>query len=561
LGLDELLVMVVQQGCQAWAEAGQPPLRVQHSSTAVLSQHNQTLVFYPFFKDMQRPCHLTSYNNDDLGILSGSGQTYQYATIDRHLRELTHLRLSGPLGCALARRYWQQWYQSGEWAHQHVFYLDAHEKVLWTSKPGPVGFVSACHEVRACLKQFYIHGRGQHVLYCETQPCDVHLSERLLAIIADFEAAIGHSAVHVIVVDREGLSVDVIMSLQTAQKAIVTMLRANQYTGESDFKRRSAFLKLKDHRTDEVTHRVADADFRLTDELTIRCGLVYPSDQPGRLIVVVTTVSRQQVPDIRTPVTWYLDRWEVQENSFRALEAFIQIHLNFGLNAKRQVPDRRVAGQIAELTQHLRAVEHKIERKQAQQTEEQRLIDDLIARYDQNLASVYRRLANPRRRVGQDGQRQAELDDCRQRYHARLAKHLAQQHQLEAAIEQHQAERTRVLAQLADLDPQAMFFEVDAEKDQIMTHLRIAAYNSALLAREKYFGPAYRHARPLTLWRLFFSQDGYYRESDDCLLITLKPFRDPQLHQAAREACQRFNAHEIQLRSGKRLKMTVGECK
>jgi hypothetical protein len=561
LGLDEVLVEVIQSSYQSQVGPEQSEWCLQHSSVSVISQYNQTLMFYPFFKDMRRPIHLTSYNNDDLGILSGSGSSYQYATIDRYLRELTHVRVSEPLGDALAECYWRQWYQSGPWPEQHVFYLDAHEKIVWTSKPGPTGFVSACHEVRACLKQFYIHGYGGHVLYCETRPCDVHLSEHLLAIINHFEAAIERPVVQVIVVDREGLAADVILALLSAKKAIVTLLRANQYSGEDDFERRSRFLRLKDPRTSLITHRVADADWWLTDTVKVRCGLVYPIDHPDRLVVVVTTVNRHRAPDIRVPVMWYLNRWEVQENCFRALEAFVHIDLNFGLNAKRQVPDRHVAIQLTELTQHLQAVECKIEHKQEQHTEIQDQIENQLARYDGKLAAFHRRLVNARRQASKDAARQAELADYQQRHHKRLAKRLTEQHQLETALEQHQVERTRVLAQLAALDPHAMFFEIDAEKDQIVTHVRIAAYNCALFAREQYFGPAYQRTRPITLWRLFFSQDGYYRETEECVLITLKPFRDQQLHQAALAACQRFNERRIRLRSGKWLQMAVGECK
>ena len=76
-----------------------------------------------------------------------------------------------------------------------------------------------------------------------------------------------------------------------------------------------------------------------------------------------TSVNRHRAPDIRIPVGWYLHRWEVQENSFRALAVFVKINLNFGLNAKHPVPDRREDAQIAPLTQHLQALELKIERK------------------------------------------------------------------------------------------------------------------------------------------------------------------------------------------------------
>jgi hypothetical protein len=112
---------------------------------------------------------------------------------------------------------------------------------------------------------------------------------------------------------------------------------------------------------------------------------------------------------------------------------------------------------------------------------------------------------------------------------------------------------------LIQLDPQAKFFEVDTEKDQIMAHVRIGLHNSALWARDYYFSSTYRHATPLTLWRTFFNQDGFYRETDDGILVTLKPFRTPHTQREAIKACQRFNARQVKTLSGKTIEMHVVE--
>lgn len=121
-------------------------------------------------------------------------------------------------------------------------------------------------------------------------------------------------------------------------------------------------------------------------------------------------------------------------------------------------------------------------------------------------------------------------------------------------------EQTRVVHQLAELDPQAPYFEVETETDRLMTHLRIAIYNSALFARGRFFGAAYQRLTPLTLWRLFFSQDGYYREEGTDIHVTLKPFRDPQVQRAAREACGRFNQEHIRTVTGQLIHMAVLDC-
>jgi hypothetical protein len=63
-------------------------------------------------------------------------------------------------------------------------------------------------------------------------------------------------------------------------------------------------------------------------------------------------------------------------------------------------------------------------------------------------------------------------------------------------------------SELARLDPHFTCFEVDAEKDQIMAHLCVGLHNSALWARDHYFGLAYHYTTPLTMWRTFFNLVG-----------------------------------------------------
>jgi hypothetical protein len=441
-----------------------------------------------------------------------------------------------------------------------VFYVDMHDKVIWTNQPSPVGFVSALHEVRACLKQTFVHGRGGHALFSQTYAADVHLSEVVVEVALALEQAVGAEIIQVIVTDREGLAVEVIQALTRHNKAFVALLKANQYSGEADFVRRGRFRNIKDAHTGEVTHRVADADFHLTPDLEVRAALMYDLARPDILMVLITTVSREVEPDIRRIVRWYLGRWNAQENSFRDQIAFVHLNVNFGLRAKRTVPDRRVAKQIADLTCHVGAVTRKIESKLAQLADLERQRQNDIARHDQQLAGLLR----PPRRQGPQAparaaKRQQRLQTLRQRYHQRLSQQLTRQAKLEHALEAHRQEHARATAELTRLDPQAKFFEVDTEKDQIVAHLRIGLHNSALWARDHYFSSTYRHTTPLTMWRAFFNQDGFYREMANRIVVTLKPFSDPSLHQEAVKACQRFNERRIITLSGKVIEMQVAE--
>ena len=560
LGLEQALVDVIEAACQRYRVESESPLRVLTHTREVLVRKNEMLAFLPLFEEMTRLIHLDTYDDDGLSWLTESPQVYRSDTLGHYLSELTVLKIAAPVGQALARCYWQAWYEHGAISDRHVFYVDMHDKVIWTNKPSPVGFVSALHEVHACLKQTFVHGRGGHALFGQTYAADVHLSEVVVEVALALEQAVGAEIIQVIVTDREGLAVEVIQALTRHNKAFVAFLKANQYSGEADFVRRGRFLKIKDARTGEVTHRIADADFQLTPDLEMRAALMYDLARPDVLMVLITTVRREVEPDIRRIVRWYLGRWNAQENSFRDQIAFVHLNVNFGLRAKQAVPDRRVAKRIADLTNHLGAVTRKLGSKLAQLADLERRRQDYIARHDQAMTHL---LHPPKRQGPQATARAAKrthrLQDLRQRYHQRLSKQLSCQAKLEHDIEAHRQEQARATVELTHLDPQAQFFEVDTEKDQIVAHLRIGLHNSALWARDHYFSSTYRHTTPLTMWRAFFNQDGFYREMTNRIVVTLKPFSNPSLQQEAIKTCQRFNQRRIMTLSGKVIEMQVAE--
>jgi hypothetical protein len=560
LGIEAALVDVIETAWHTYQAGGGPPLRVLTHARDVLVRKNETLAFLPLFERMTRPIHLDTYDDDGLGLLTESEQTYRSSTLEHYLGELVRLKIAMPLGQALAHCYWCAWYQEGRIPDSQVFYVDMHDKVVWTNKPSPVGFVSALHEIRACLKQVFVHGRGGHPLYCETHPGDTHLNEVVVMTGQRLEQAVGQPVVQVLVTDREGLAVDVIEALLGQNKALVVLLKANQYTSEADFERHGRFLEYTDPRTGLVTHRVADADFGLALDLKVRAGLIYDLDHPDNLIALITTVRREQESDIRRIVSWYLGRWNAQENSFRDQIAFVHLNLNFGLHAKHAVPDRRVARRITDLTRHLNAVVRKLDSKIAQLADLERLMHNQTARHDKKVAALLR----PPKRQGPQAmaraaRRDQQLQDYHQRHHTRVLKYLARQAQLELDVEAYRHEQARVTHELTALNSNAQFFEIDPEKDQIVAHLRVALHNSALWARDTYFGSRYRHSTPLTLWRIFFNQDGYYRETPDRILVTLKPFRDSTVQQEAVEACRRFNQRRIKTLSEKTIELSVAE--
>jgi hypothetical protein len=377
-----------------------------------------------------------------------------------------------------------------------------------------------------------------------------------------FEAAIGKEVVHVIVVDREGLSLDLILALRDRHKAIVTLLRSDQYTSEADFQRKGDFCPLVDERLGEVTHQVAEAEFLLDKRELLRCALMRDLAR-DKLVPIVTTVSVERQPDIVQVARWYLARWDTQENSLRSLVEFVGLNVNFGLKTKREVPNRVVARKSDALLAHLQALDNKIDGKLEKRQQEEDFLQRQAARHDKKLTALLQKMARLEQKPNPVRQEklEAQMREYRQRHHDRIAKHLARKAAAETLIARYRRERSRTVEQLANLNPRAKLYEVLTEKDQIMTHLRLGVHNSVLFARQYYVGPRYQRATPLTLWRTFFSQDGYYRETEEVILVTLKPYRDSQLQRDAVEACQRFNVRQIRTYTGKLLQLAVAECK
>ena len=174
-------------------------------------------------------------------------------------------------------------------------------------------------------------------------------------------------------------------------------------------------------------------------------------------------------------------------------------------------------------------------------------------------------MLRPRKRQGPQAaaraaKREQQLRDHRERHHQRLTRYLTRKAKLEQAIEAHRREQAHTADKIAQLDPNATLFEVGTEKDQIMAHLRVGLHNSALWARNHYFGSTYRYTTPLKLWRTFFNQDGFYKEMADRIVVTFEPFANSRVQREAVEACRRFNERQIETVSGKIIEMSVADC-
>jgi hypothetical protein len=118
-------------------------------------------------------------------------------------------------------------------------------------------------------------------------------------------------------------------------------------------------------------------------------------------------------------------------------------------------------------------------------------------------------------------------------------------------------EQCHLLRALAELvAKERAMYELENDKDQTMTVLKLALANLGMWAREQYFPATYAHA---TWHRLapFFRLPGRVTEEQQAVWVELRPFNDRQLNRDLQTLCQRVAAAQPRLPDGRRLRFTL----
>jgi hypothetical protein len=283
-----------------------------------------------------------------------------------------------------------------------------------------------------------------------------------------------------------------------------------------------------------------------------RCAVARDLEN-GRLVVFVTTVKPTAQPDIVAIARWYIHRWPAQEGSFRDLSELVKMELNFGVQRKRAVANR-VQARRREKWQRSRQGH---QARLAAQEKRVAQLQERIQREEQRLAQFVAGLSGRRLQERGTARRQAQQAQIAARlrkWQAQLTRVEEQQGVLEQKI---QAVQTDLAALLAE----APLWEVDAEKDQLVTHLKVGAAAAVQWAQEFYLGEAYRESRPGTLQRRFLNLDGWVQDTPTTRTVWLDVPPDTPWRTDVEEACRRFNQRQIRTLEGKLLQVHVTHCK
>jgi hypothetical protein len=496
--------------------------------------------------------------------------------LEHFLADLEALRVAVPVGDALMQRYLETWPVPAEGA---FFYLDNRRKVHYSSSAIAAGKISASGRILGATTQLFLHDASGHGLHMHSGPGDDHITRTLEPFAQRFVPLIGRDKVRGIVADQEMRSVALFVALEAMDHlGFVTIAPTPTPKQEAAFEVQGIFVPyLRDAESGELTHWVAHARTLLQDRqkgLSYSCRVALVVDcrsgLPGRLVPVLHNLREETLP-VEVPHTVYVGRWQSQERVFRDMRACQNLDANYG-HKKVVVPNRRVQRKQDQLQRKLHTWEKRVataQRKVHEYTEQIAALEQEARQKEQDnqekigtLHRMSQEAASPkqRERLLIQKERQVAKGQVQQiRFQARRRRLLAEQRIWQQKLVKRQSARNQVAQDLQELEDRP-FYDLDLEKDNLMTYLQMAGENAHRFVQERYFaGTFLEKADEATMVRLIYNQPGQVQRRGRYLQVRLLGYRDPELQAATAQACQRVNQAQVDLPNGHRLRMTVAD--
>lgn len=588
--------------------------RLAHATVSTCRQLLLTLLFLGAVS-LRRTCDLKRYTGDGLGLLTGRRRAYGFWHTERFLSQIARAGGDETLTDALATWTSTLW-SAGETppgSPPPAFYVDGHRKPVFSAHLLPRGLIGRTGKVLGGRTLLLLHDALGHPHLATTHRGDLHLTKGVPALLTRYDQATGQQAVARLIIDREGMASGFLQQLVAQGRTVVTILKANQYTGLASFTDVGAFVPLCRDRHGQVTREVASARFALplsdspgqTLPLTVALirdlrrpvpvsGTPVESTQTERwdadlvgvsghwwksdwmalptpaapsesaLIPIVTTASSADALELAQT---YTHRWPAQENCIRDFLLSLGLDTNHGF-AKAPVENSEVAKIRVVLERKLAKVQR------VAQGARERMAKALQRSQKGDQQAKTRRgelvqLNAARQHLAQ----QQERPDLRQvtRISAKqqvaeaaiAASHQRKQRAEEAfrnaleACEHACSQHRTLLRELADLkQKERVMYELEHAKDQVMTVFKLALVNLVMWTRDTYFPATYAHATWLRL-APFFRLPGQVIWGTETVEVTLRPFNDRQLNRDLETVCTQVNATQPRLPDGPRLQFRV----
>ncbi len=586
-----------------------PQLRRPSSQSLLL-----TLLFLGVV-GVHRPWELRGYTADMLALLTGRQRAYGYTHTERFLSQVVQANGAEYLTQVLATWTASLWHpteqsSSGE---PSIFYIDGHRKPVYTDQVIPRGLVGRLGMILGCRALVLLHDEQGHPLLAMTSRGDQHLTRGLPSILIGYEQASRAGAVQQIVVDREAIAAEFLASLNGQGRIVISVLRSDQYDGLESFTEVGAFVPLQTDQQGTVLREVAPASIALPlpdhpgETLPLHVALIRDlrrsvpltqakdgqSEQARwmadadrtdlcwwkegwqatpapavltmpKLIPIVTTASTVNAVQLAQT---YIHRWSAQENIIKDFLLPLGLDCNHGY-AKIPVEHSEIAKKRAALEKRLATLQQRAAaaRKRAHQAgmlytkrcqRTKARADTLYRMLNRRLMYVQREGMEPGKQRAMIKELQTAADAEIEQYRARQWKAYQTSNQEFEKCKRYCRDQRAILRALEDLKAnESVMYELDNQKDQVMTVFKVALTNLVMWTRDHSFPASFAQA---TWKRLapFFQLAGQVRQGPDTVLVELRPFNDRQYNRDLAVLCERVNSASLHLPDGRRLLLTV----
>lgn len=284
----------------------------------------------------------------------------------------------------------------------------------------------------------------------------------------------------------------------------------------------------------------------------------------AKLIPIVTTA---EACDAVALAELYTARWPQQENIIRDFLIPLGLDTNHGY-AKTPVENSEVAKQRITLEQRRERLQRWAESARKRYRLAQKRADRRYDHYKEQRDAQYRELNRHQSALYEQGvddavrqvtirKQKAEIDAALELLVEQYRRADGEYRTEGRKIERYCAEQRVVLRQLEDLNGrEQQMYELNNDKDQVMTVCKVALANLAMWTRDRFFPSDYAEA---TWKRLapFFELPGRVSWEQSTVRVELRPFNDRQLTRDLQALCERVSMQAPHLPDGRRLVLSV----
>jgi transposase len=214
---------------------------------------------------LHRPWDLRGYAQEGLALLTTQRRAYGYRTAERFLSQVAQAGGAEALTDALACWTTRLWKLATEETQPIPlpYYVDGHRKPVFSDYLLPRGMIGRTGKVLGCRTLLLLHDDQGHPLLATTHRGDLYLTQGTPSLLTRYEAATDEVSLRRLVIDREGMAAEFLAKLAAEGRAVVTILRTEQYRGLTSFTDVGAFLPVARDRAGQVIREVAPARFLL----------------------------------------------------------------------------------------------------------------------------------------------------------------------------------------------------------------------------------------------------------------------------------------------------------